>query len=104
MPGALDRCRQRALVLSARSGLPSRLDHSSVGDEPSQPRDILVIDMLDAVRAEAAHLAARERPPTAATKSTTWPVSLVASFVATLGALSFVNHVLDSFQRVSFVV
>jgi hypothetical protein len=67
VPGALDRRRQRALVLGAGAGLAARLDHPTVGDEAAQARDILIVDVLDAIDAEAADLAARERAATAAT-------------------------------------
>jgi hypothetical protein len=67
VPGALDRRRQRALVLGAGAGLTSGLDHPTVGDEAAHPRDILVIDVLDAIDTESTDLAARERATTTST-------------------------------------
>jgi hypothetical protein len=54
---ALDRGRERPLVLGAVTRLAAWLDHATLGDEAAQTRNILVIDMLDAIDAECADLA-----------------------------------------------
>ena len=56
MPGALDSGRQHALAFRANTGLAARLDLPAVGHVPAEPVDVLVVDVLDAVYAEAADL------------------------------------------------
>jgi hypothetical protein len=90
VPGALDRCRQRALVLGAGAGLAAWLDHPTVGDEPAHPRHVLVVDMLDAIDAEAADLAARERAATATTP--TKPARGTRAAVAARLFISLFSH------------
>jgi hypothetical protein len=76
MACALDcRC-QRTLVPGARAELPSRLDLAAFGNVPSQPGDVLVIDLVDVVDAERAdlaprHIAAAARSPATGPRSPT---------------------------------
>src|SRR6266545_6078973 len=56
--GALQRVRQRPLVLGARAGDPARQDLAPLGQEPAEAADLLVVDVLDALDAEGADLAA----------------------------------------------
>src|SRR6202035_4127448 len=58
LAGALDRPGELALVAAARPGDPARADLAAVGDEPTQRREFLVIDLLDPVAAVRARLAA----------------------------------------------
>jgi hypothetical protein len=45
---------------------------------PSEPGNILVVDVLDVVDAECTNLAARHEPPAATASSSTGPVPAVA--------------------------
>src|SRR5437660_10187973 len=54
---ALDRCRELALVVSARSGDPRRDNLAVLTDEVLQKIDVLVVDPLDLLGGEAAELA-----------------------------------------------
>src|SRR2546430_1834357 len=58
---ALDRRRELALVVSARSGDPRRDDLAVLADEVLQKIDVLVVDPLDLLGGEAAELAALEK-------------------------------------------
>src|SRR5438067_9815747 len=63
---ALDRGLQVALVHRARAGDAARQDFAALRHERADQLDVLVIDVVDLVRAELAHLAATEqRPPLA---------------------------------------
>src|SRR5438067_12806110 len=63
---ALDRGLQVALVHRARAGDAARQDFAALRHERADQLDVLVIDVVDLVRAELAHLAAPEqRPPLA---------------------------------------
>src|SRR5687768_18389245 len=56
-----DRHPQPALVLRAGAGNPPRQHLASLGDEAAQQLDVLVVDVVDLVRAELADLAAPEK-------------------------------------------
>src|SRR6266852_2152988 len=56
-PGALEGGRERPLVPSARPGDSTREDLAAVAYESPQARDLLVVDVVDLLDAEAAHLA-----------------------------------------------
>ena len=64
--GALDRSRQRALVLRAHPSLAPRLHLVAVRDEATKPANILVVYVLHLVHAECADLAPRIVPGPAA--------------------------------------
>src|SRR3954468_18554243 len=69
MPRPLDRYRQRALVLGARTRLAPRLDHPAVGDKAADARHVLIIYVLDAIHAERADLPSRKAASTPAAKT-----------------------------------
>src|SRR6202035_1588826 len=54
--GALQRGRQRTLVAGARSRDATRKDFAAVAHESTEPRDLLVVDVVDLLDAEAADL------------------------------------------------
>src|SRR5216117_2633359 len=58
---ALDRRRELALVVGARSGDPCRDDLAVLADEVLQQMDVLVVDPVDLLGGEAAELAALEK-------------------------------------------
>src|SRR5438270_13988821 len=60
LPRALDRGLQLALVHRARAGDPARQDLAALGDERPDQLHVLVIDIVDLVRAELADLATTE--------------------------------------------
>lgn len=103
MPSALDRGREGALVLGARARLPSRLDHAAVGDEPANARHVFIVDVLDAIDTEGAHLAARERATAAARAAATAETSprsfAVAPAVIATARLSLVHQRSNPFQK-----
>jgi hypothetical protein len=79
VPGTLDRDRQRALMLGAGASLAAWLDHAALRDEATHTRHVLVVDVLDAIDAEAADLATRERATaTTAAKPATWALAISA--------------------------
>jgi hypothetical protein len=99
VPRALDRCRQRALMLGTGAGLPARLDHAAVGDEPPQARDILIIDVLDAIGAKSTDLAPGKRAASpAAPHAAAGALRALRPLFSTLSGLSFVHHSGQSFQ------
>src|ERR1700739_709906 len=53
----LERGGQRPLVPRARTGHAARQDLAPVADEPAQPGDLLVVDVVDLLGAERAYLA-----------------------------------------------
>src|SRR5580765_1565884 len=61
LPGALDRRLQLALVLGAGSGNAPRQDLAALGHERPDQLDVLVVDVVDLVRAELADLATAEQ-------------------------------------------
>src|ERR1700682_2030369 len=64
---ALQRCRERSLVTGASAGDTAREDLAAVADESPQARDLLVVDVVDFLDAEAADLAVLAlRPPACA--------------------------------------
>ena len=65
VPRPFDRSRKRSLVLGAHTCLTPSLDFETLGDEPPQPLDILVVNILDVVYAKRAHLSPREVSGTA---------------------------------------
>ena len=84
VPGALDGGGHRSLVLGAHAGLSARLYLPPVGHVPAKAVGILVVNVFDAVNAEAADLSATviarpsasERP---SSRSSAAPVSATAS-------------------------
>src|SRR5260221_13046660 len=60
LPGALDGRLQLALVHGAGAGDAPRQNLAALGHEGSQQLDVLVVDVVDLVRAELADLAAAE--------------------------------------------
>src|SRR5215469_5855047 len=56
--GPLQRGGQRPLVLGAGARDPARQDLAPLGEEPPQPADLLVVDVVDALDTEGADLAA----------------------------------------------
>src|SRR3546814_554096 len=56
-PRAHDGRAQPSLVLRARAGDPPRQDLRALGHEGGQQLHVLVVDLLDLVRTELAHLA-----------------------------------------------
>src|SRR5262249_12284897 len=60
----LDRRRQLPLVHRARARDPPRLDLPALGQERRQQPDVLVIDVVDLLRAELAHAATAEKAST----------------------------------------
>src|SRR3712207_4318202 len=58
--GALDGGAEAALVTGAGPGLAARFDLAALGEVAAQARHVLVIDLLHAVYAEGAYLAARD--------------------------------------------
>src|SRR2546428_8808064 len=73
-PCALERGGERALVPGARPGHSTGQDLPAVADETAQPRDLLVVDVLDFLHAQAAHLPVLPlRPPRpASARFTLW--------------------------------
>ena len=65
MTGALDRARQRPLVLRAGARFSPRLDTCSIGDKASQEADVLVVHGLDLVGAHDADAAPASASPSA---------------------------------------
>src|SRR5437763_12315290 len=61
LPRALDRGLQLALVHRARARDPPRQDLAALGDERADQLHVLVVDVVDLVRAELAHLPAAEQ-------------------------------------------
>src|SRR6187399_703245 len=59
---ALDRRLQLPLVQRAGAGDPPRLDLAALGQERRQQADVLVVDVVDLLRAELAHAAPAEEP------------------------------------------
>src|SRR5215213_11166445 len=57
-----DRDTQPALMLRAGAGNPPRQHLAALGNEAAQQLDVLVVDVVDLVRAELADLAAAEQP------------------------------------------
>jgi hypothetical protein len=58
-PSPLQGRGQHALVLRARPALAAGIDLAAVADEPANPTDVLVVDLLDLIDAERADLASR---------------------------------------------
>jgi hypothetical protein len=91
--GALDGSGQAALVLCAHAGLSSRLDLVSVGDEPSEPVNFFIVDIVNMVHAEGTELSSRvvtgspaapsatrsSAGPTAESSATAWPATAGSS-------------------------
>ena len=65
LPRARDRDLQRALVLGAGAGNPARLDLAPLRQERRQQPDVLVVDVVDLLRAELADAAPAEEAATA---------------------------------------
>src|SRR5438270_7261762 len=60
LPRARDRDLQRALVLGAGAGNPARLDLAPLRNERRQQTHVLVVDVVDLLRAELADAPAPE--------------------------------------------
>jgi hypothetical protein len=71
---------QSALMLRARAGNPPRQHLAALGDKAAQQLDVLVVDVVDLVRAELADLAAPEKA--AATTLSAGLVAGLAVFAA----------------------
>src|SRR5215471_13566433 len=84
LPRARDRGLERALVLRARARNPARLDLAALGNEGRQQPDILVIDVINLVRAELADAAPTEEP--AAARTVALPLVLVVLLAAAAAA------------------
>src|SRR5215203_4118716 len=82
MAGTLDRGGQRALMFGAGAGLAARLDLAALGDVAPQAREVLVVDLFDAVHAEGANLAARAKAAAAEASSAAWALAIAAAFRA----------------------
>src|SRR6187549_3049304 len=80
LPRAHDGDAQSALMLRARAGNPPRQHLAALGDEAAQQLDVLVVDVVDLVRAELADLPAAEKP------AATTLVAGLAVFVAGLAS------------------
>ena len=93
--GALHGFGDSALMASAGAGAAPRIDLAGVGDKPAQQIDVLVVDLVDFIRAERADAAALEAPPapgTAAT-ATLGPVTTLGSITPGRAVhFSFVCH------------
>src|SRR5579872_2610667 len=63
LPRALDRGLQLSLMHRARPGDPPRQDLAALGHEGTDQLHVLVVDVVDLVRAELADLAAAEHRP-----------------------------------------
>lgn len=59
MPSPLQGHGEPPLVSGTGASLPARLDLGTVGQVPSKPSDILVVNVVDLVDAEGAYLASR---------------------------------------------
>src|SRR3989304_4129872 len=81
---ALDRGLQLALVQRARPRDAPRLDLPALGQEGGQQPHVLVVDVVDLLRAELAHAAAAEEP---ATRSVA-PLAVLLVLVAAAAAAS----------------
>jgi len=55
---ALDGARDLALMATTRSRDPARADLATLGDEPAQRGDVLVVDLVDPIAAVRARLPA----------------------------------------------
>src|SRR3954452_8124043 len=80
LPRARDRGLQRALVLGAGARDAARLDLAPLRDERRQQPDVLVVDVVDLVRAELADAAPAEEAAAAR------PLALALVLVVLLGA------------------
>src|SRR6185503_17605893 len=79
LPCTNDGHAQPALMLRARAGNPPRQHFAALGNEAAQQLDVLVVDVVDLVRAELADLATTKEPAAALTR---------AGLVARLGVLA----------------
>src|SRR6186997_863600 len=80
LPGAHDGHAQAALMLRARAGNPPRQHLAALGDEAAQQLDVLVVDVVDLVRAELADFTTAEK------SAATTLVAALGVFVAGLTA------------------
>ncbi len=94
MPRALDRDGQATLVTRARPCLPSGFDLAALGDVPAELERVLVVDAVDLVDAEGAHLLAAAAASAEATTAARaeWPVAAVTvtAVAVAAGALAAV--------------
>src|SRR6478672_7630262 len=81
LPGALDRRLQLALMLGAGAGDAPRQDLAALGHERTDQLDVLVVDVVDLVRAELADLAPAEQ-------RSSLPLFLFARFLVAVAAAS----------------
>jgi hypothetical protein len=82
--GALDRNSHGALMLRARPKLAPGLDLPALANVAAKARDVLVINMLDVVGAELAHLA----PATEAATATAATATTTAARAAALATIA----------------
>jgi len=79
-PRARNRGLQRTLMLGARARDPPRLDLAALGDEWRQQAHVLVVDVVNLVRAELAD------PPPAEESAAARPISALLVLVVLLAA------------------
>src|SRR5262245_3572818 len=84
LPGTGNGGLQRALVLGARARDAARLDLAALGNERRQQAHVLVVDVVDLVRAELADAAPAEESAAAGTI----PLRLVVLLAAAAAASS----------------
>lgn len=80
----------------AGAELPARLDLATLTDVPAEPREVLVVDMLDVVDAELADLSARREAPT---PTAAWATATGSS--ATTGAGTASTTVATAFSALT---
>lgn len=96
MPRPLDGNSQITLVTGAHAGLATRIDFAPLADEAAQTANILIVNDLHLVHAEAAHSSAWwEAPPSASTRRP----AASSSHRHQLGYLSFNLHTLVAIVR-----
>jgi len=98
MARALDRSGQRALVFGTGAGLAARLNLATLGNVTAEMREVLIVDLFDAIHTKGANLAARAEAATAEAPSaartfavTTGAVRAWAARTKAAGALSAVG-------------
>src|SRR3954463_15409579 len=89
LPGPCNGDLQRALVLGAGSRDPARLDLAALGNERRQQAHVLVVDVVDLLRAELADAAPAEEPAARASLALALVVLLAA---AAAPATTFFAH------------
>ncbi len=92
--GPLDSGRERALVLGARAGLPALEDLPTVRNEVVEALVFLVINVIDLVYAEGAHLAPRSPEATTAAPVITAAARSAVPAVSAIPAVAPVSSIL----------